>query len=236
VLALASLGFFPGCLPPGDRVGGPPVPTPTPPPPASFWENAGGEYSHEPGCSDDGIDPISTIIITLEQNAADATGLTLAYFQEAGLTSGPGPFTTLQFYEDFGNCVQGEISQGTNDGFEFCGEQGLCAEARWHVRCNTLSQAVVAGFWSSCTPHWDAAIPSCHYVPVEFNGPGSWQGSGFEAARDWLWWQLTQESGAPMDFVGPVNFNNVVGQLQCNGDITSLSDGKVNVVFTDLDY
>ena len=52
-------------------------------------------------------------------------------------------------------------------------------------------------------------------------------GSGFDAARDWLWYQLVQQHG--MTFTGYTYFNNRSGRTQCNGDVTQ-ADGKVNLI------
>lgn len=60
-----------------------------------------------------------------------------------------------------------------------------------------------------------------------YNGDENYTGSGFDAGRDWLWYQLVHQYGMP--FIGPTAFNNQAGRKQCNGDTTH-ADGKVNLI------
>jgi hypothetical protein len=96
------------------------------------------------------------------------------------------------------------------------------------------------GYWAACTPHWDqvadCGIFSGHYVPEVWAGHGNegewgnWGGSGFDAARDWLWWQLTQVEGHQS--LGWMDYGNTQALRQCNGEWTAL-DGKVNIIRLD---
>jgi hypothetical protein len=137
----------------------------------------------------------------------------------------------LTSYDDFrddGACVEGEITRATNDGFHVCAAiPPYCVDPRWHARCAEHTLSSPYGYWASCTPHWDWPACGKHEVPPVYNGDENYTGSGFDAARDWLWYQLVHQYG--MTFVGPVNFSNRSGRVQCNGDITR-ADGKVNVI------
>ena len=134
--------------------------------------------------------------------------------------------TSRDNFRDNGACVEGDITRATSPGWHYCG-LGVCIDSRWHTRCVVHSQPSAYGYWASCTPHWD--WPACfkHEVPPIYNGTENYSGSGFDAGRDWLWWQLIQESG--MTFVGPVSFNNTAPHTQCNGDVT-IANGRVNVI------
>ena len=39
-----------------------------------------------------------------------------------------------------------------------------------------------------------------HYVPAVCNGGESYSGSGFDAGRQWMWWQLVHDYG--LDWLG----------------------------------
>jgi hypothetical protein len=56
---------------------------------------------------------------------------------------------------------------------------------------------------------------------------GEWEGSGFDAARDWLWYQLVFLD--QMTFVGTYNADNRLPMRQCNEEITQ-ADGKINII------
>jgi hypothetical protein len=104
------------------------------------------------------------------------------------------------------------------------------------------AQPSAYGYWASCTPHWDSAppiptppcglcAPPCdkHYVPKVYNGTENYGGSGYDAARDWMWYQLVHQYG--MTDVGPVFFDNRADRSQCNGTTVSrLTTGKVNII------
>lgn len=134
---------------------------------------------------------------------------------------------------DNGACVEGDITRGTAAGWSVSIPDCLpwCIESRWHVRCIVHSQRSSYGYWASCTPHWDSGPPpSCpeHYVPRVYNGTENYSGSGYDAARDWLWYQLVRVRG--MKDAGQVYFKNDLPRSQCNGTIFSQADRKVNVI------
>lgn len=183
-----------------------PVP-PATPTPSSYFEENGGEYSYGTTCQNGTeIDPITTVFMT---NASETN--IISKFRDIGMNTGPGVGTTKQNYRDNGGCVQGEISQATDDAFGPC-VWGLCANSRWHARCNVYSQPGPTGTWATCTPHWDSGegviYDSCvHFVPATYDGNDNYTGSGFDAGRDWLWWQLVHERG--QGFNGVQNYANV---------------------------
>jgi len=67
-----------------------------------------------------------------------------------------------------------------------------------------------------------------HYVPTVYNGTENYGGSGYDAARDYLYWHLVTDLG--MTDAGPVFFNNTKLRPQCNGTVFSRADSKVNVI------
>jgi hypothetical protein len=110
----------------------------------------------------------------------------------------------------------------------------ITASIRAGIRAIVHAQPSAYGYWASCTPHWDSGPPptcSSHYVPEVYNRedrPDNYAGSGYDAARDWLHYQLVQQHG--MTFVGPVSFENTVPRSQCDGTMTAHANGKVNVI------
>jgi len=155
------------------------------------------------------------------------------------LDNGANRFINRQYYLDLGACVEGEITQATAD--QYCTYPIVpCAEEQWHVRCNVVSLTSPYGRWASCTPHWDEVTSGCsawfnsHFVPAIWAGHGNeaewgnWDGSGFDAARDWLWWKLVQEDG--MEFVGFLNYDNTRPMQQCISTEWTQADGKVNII------
>jgi hypothetical protein len=62
-----------------------------------------------------------------------------------------------------------------------------------------------------------------------YNGTDNYGGSGYDAARDWMWYQFVHERG--MTDADQVFFNNKDFRPQCNNpDMSSRADGKVNVI------
>ncbi len=204
------------------------------------WEADGGEYSFDEGCHPGvEIDPITTILISDEPTHTDAQQQTEDALTDAGLEHGVNAATTRQYFSDHGYCVEGSITQASKDS-QGWGGIGLWWESRWHTRCNVVSLPSPVGYWSACTPHWDETdsdcpsaipqVPGNHYVPDVFNdhvpNQGDWEGSGFDAGRDWLWTELIEDG---MSFVGYLDYDNVQPMQQCNGQWTQ-ADGKVNII------
>jgi hypothetical protein len=216
----------------------------------NFWSAIGGEYSYGEPCAadDDEIDPITTILISGLNGVEPVRQQVESHFTAVGLEHGYWewlgvPIIGHQHYLESGQCMQGELTQSTAD--QRCGPwpHVACAEKAWHVRCNVVDHAAVFGYWVACTPHWDevSGTQSCqhhglgsgHFVPSVWAGHGneeawgSWDGSGFDAARDWLWFQLVASEGH--QFLGWMDFRNTRPMQQCNGEWTQ-ADGKVNII------
>jgi len=213
-----------------------PVPTATATRVPSYWETRGGDYSYGSTCQDGTeIDPITTIFLTTTTSPNDSLQLAHDRLLEIGMTSDFNAlWTTRQSFRDEGGCVEGEITRATNEGWHPCADlPPICVDSRWHTRCNLYSVASPYGYWLTCTPHWDE--PGCpnsagvksHYVPSIFRGPGGFTGTGFDAGRDWTWWQLVHQYGMPD--LGTVFYDNRMLHRQCNGDLTN-TDGRVNVI------
>ena len=203
------------------------------------WETLGGNYANEWPCVGGAGDPIGTIFLLGGPDAATATQLANDRLGDSGMTTGYGdpipgipPFTSRDNFLDNGGCVEGDITRATNGGWHTdLGCLPYCIDSRWHTRCIVHAQPSAYGYWASCTPHWDSGPPpDCpeHYVPAVYNGTENYGGSGYDAARDWLHYQLVQQRG--MTFVGPVFFNNTQPRSQCDGTIFSFADSKVNVI------
>lgn len=221
------------------------VPTATATPiPASIWETLGGSYANDTPCSGLTGDPIGTVFLLAGANAATASQLAFDRLSDIAMTSGYNVFwTTQDKFRDNGGCVTGEITRATNDGWHFCLNID-CTDSRWHTRCIVHAQPSQLGYWASCTPHWDwpadqptpPAPPSCigttgnvkHVVPPVYNGAENYSGSGYDAARDWLWWSLIKELG--MTDAGHVFFDNKEFRSQCNNVSSRAETGKVNVI------
>lgn len=180
------------------------------------WETLGGSYANDAPCQGGTADPITTVLLTTSTTASDALQLTSDRLYEIGMTSGYNPlWTTKDSFRDEGGCVEGEITRATNEGWQACTTPPLfiCTVSRWHARGNLYSVPSAFGYWSPVTPHWEA--PACprdltgvenHYVPAVYNGPENYSGSGFDAGRDWLCWQLVHQYG--MQDMGSVSYDN----------------------------
>jgi len=193
----------------------------------NYFEGWGGDYSYNSSCTDP-IDPISTILIVGNQpNPRQRVDDVLS---AATLDDGENLVTTRQHFREISECREGEITQATEDSYPNWAD-------RWHVRCAVSGMSSPYGSWAACTPHWDEITFNCgalpnHYVPRVYNHPdrpGNYPGSGFDAARDWLWYELVVNDGHT--FLGWMNYGNTDVQQQCNGEETQ-SDGKVNLFRT----
>jgi hypothetical protein len=215
----------------------------------TIWETLGGSYANAWPCAGGTGDPIGTVFLMASVNASSASQLADDRLFEIGMGSGYGSvppwvpsFTDRDNFLDNGGCVEGAITRGTNKGWHtdlFC--LPYCVDSRWHVRCIVHAQPSPYSYWASCTPHWDSApppppCPLCpppcdkHYVPRVYNGTENYGGSGYDAARDWLWYQLIYVRSIATD-VGPVFFDNKALRSQCDNTIFSQTvDGKVNVI------
>ena len=236
----------PICLRPDGRMdckadpggGGGPAATPTPGP--SVWETLGGSYANASPCAGGTHDPIGTIFLLGGPDAATATQLANNRLSDIGMTTGYGhpipggpELTSRDNFLDNGGCVEGDITRATGSGWSISIPDCIpwCIESRWHTRCIVHAQPSAYGYWASCTPHWDSGPPpDCpeHYVPEVYNGPENYGGSGYDAARDWLWWQLVYVRS--MADAGPVFFNNTLLRSQCDSTMTSRADSKVNII------
>lgn len=209
-----------------------PVPMLTPVPP-TYWETFGGNYSYDSPCSGGTGDPVGTILIPTNSSFLSAQQRTDDRLVEIGMTSGFGSlpggysFTDRADFRDNGGCVEGSITRATNDGWHLCADLPYCVDPRWHTRCITHSQPSPVGYWASCTPHWDSPACGKHYVPAVYNGTENYTGSGYDAARDWTYYQLVNQYGMP--FLGYTFFNNRAFRQHCNNE-RSRSDGKVNLI------
>jgi hypothetical protein len=200
---------------------------------STLWNALGGNYAYDSPCADGNGDPIGTILvmpfITYPYNAPQRVYDRLS---DIGMASGYNIlWTTRDNFRDDGNCVEGAITRATNDGWHF-ERVGLfwvvIVDSRWHTRCIVHAQPSFYGEWASCTPHWDSPACGKHEVPPVYNGTEDYSGSGFDAARDWMWWQLIRVRG--MLDAGPVYFyRDPLGRIQCNGDST-FAESKVNVI------
>jgi hypothetical protein len=153
------------------------------------------------------------------------------------------PFETLHHYRDNGGCVEGAITQATNDGVQDCWTQTIppypypCPQNRWHARCNVQSQLDPFGrVWATCSPHWDeeyalypnASNPDCwHVVPEVYAGGENYSGDGFTVGRNRLWWDLVEVAGHQWMYVKL--WGNDERQQQCDGQMTR-SNGWVDFV------
>jgi hypothetical protein len=208
-----------------------PTPAPTPTPAPSIWQTLGGNYAYDTPCTGTTGDPIGTILLVAGPDAATASQLAFDRLSDIAMTSGYEPIITDRSdFRDNGGCVEGAITRGTNDGFHpslSCLPYPYCVDPRWHTRCIVHAQPSPFGYWASCTPHWD--WPACpkHEVPPVYNGPENYSGSGYDAARDWLHYQLVTELG--MVDAGQVFFDHSVGTQQCTAEFT-FETNKVNVI------
>jgi hypothetical protein len=203
-----------------------------------YWEMQGGAYSYESGCTDDGIDPVGMILLSSETTAQEAFDRVEGALSDAGLGSGEGPATDRQHYSDYGVCVNGEMTQGSNPGYALLPPNTV---SRWHARCNFLSGQFAyqqsQTYWSSCTPHWDqetghencdkiAGIFGGHYVPPAHSYEEFINVSGFTTAREWLFDQLDDDEEI---YVGTESsYGNTRPQTQCN-DVDTAGDGVVQL-------
>ncbi len=216
------------------------VPPPLPGP--SIWETLGGSYANAYPCAGNTADPIGTIFLIGSADAAAATNTANARLSDIGMNTGYGNplpggpvFTSRDNFLDNGGCVEGDITRATNGGWHISIPNCIpyCIDSRWHTRCIVHAQPSAYGYWASCTPHWDSGPPpSCpeHYVPEIYNGTENYPGqTGYDAARDWLWYQLVRVRG--MTDAGQVYFDNILPRSQCGGTIFSQAlTGKVNVI------
>jgi hypothetical protein len=173
----------------------------------------------------DNIDPVTTVY----RRASTATDLTNHIRHHGGLTHQ----TSLQHFRDNGSCVEGEIGLADEGGTSGCFPQLVCGSTRWHVRGNINSRSdPQGGVWASLTPHWDSSDGSpadaCgHIVRPVYDGGDNYSGSGFDAGKDWFWWQTVQVGGH--HFEGAQYWDNRLTNVQCNGEETG-SNGWVNVI------
>lgn len=216
---------------------------------APNWETLGGSYANDPPCAGGTGDPIGTILLmpfTFVWPAPSALQRFNDSLSNIGMTSGYNfLWTTRDNFKDGGGCAEGAITRATNKGWSTvlsCFPALICTDSRWHTRCE-VHYAWWAGNWASCTPHWDSAPPDSnhapgyysitnpvgkHYVPAVYNGTDNYTGSGYDAARDWLWYQLIRQYGIGTD-VGQQYFSNTFDRIQCYGP-ASHADGKVNII------
>lgn len=197
------------------------VPTATP----SSWETDGGAYSYDDEC-EESIDPVTMIIRFVGIAAAEH----VAHHGQQPLDVAVGG---EQHYIQYGNCYEGPVSQGSNNGSEPCFPQFACPQSRWHARCSEWLPDPEFGTWASCTPHWDQAQNQLcwHFVPAQFGDrwPGlNPEGSGFDAGRDYLYHILVVEGDHEFD--GAQYWGNIHRRQQCNGDMSG-SNGWVNFIF-----
>lgn len=225
-----------------------------------FFIGAGGTYSSSDGLCLDAIDPLTVVI---RRNGAETVEHVSHHGVSGAPPATPEPLTAnalgqpwldslegRQHFTDLFGCVWGEVSRGTNDGRDDCGDLLIvtwCAESRWHVRCNVVESVAdpAGGTFAACTPHWDQdeggyldafGQHGCwHAVPRVFgdswDGPGGFpnnvNASGFTAGREYMR-QLLVVQGDHRS-LGVFNYGNDVEQPQCNGDLTA-SDGFVEFI------
>jgi hypothetical protein len=218
--------------------GGNSSPPTTPVANQAFWQSKGGSYSYNDGCLPGSEANAITTVLRYNGNKAKD------YFNKMGWDHGdaiPG-YNPYDMFRENGVCVQGELSQANKDGVTFCFTKLVCANSRWHARCNINSVADPGGgTFASCTPHWDAAdgspIDGCvHWVPQVYNGSENFTGSGVDAGKDKLWWVLVKD--LHQHFEGAQYWDNRLTQKQCRGgddrtnDYTG-SNGWVNIIGLD---
>jgi hypothetical protein len=195
-------------------------------PAKEYWMWLGGLYSYGAGCANgDEIDPVTTVF-RYASNAAQIHNV----LSDIGLLVDVG---SEQNFRDNGGCATGEISVADDDGWTPCFPQVVCASSRWHVRANVVSTADPAGgFWAAATPHRDTGDGSpadgCTHVVLPYQQIDGFSGSGFDVAKDWVWWQMVHERG--FFFEGAQWWDNRLPMLQCN-DTLSASNGWVNVIW-----